>query len=130
MKIFYSEYLAQYASYTFSYAVYCLKEKDEELPLILEKGFLPYTNDLTIKKDVFYLARSVRISLENFKDTSENKRVDRKIKPLNIELKVLKKEAKAAVGDEPIRAANNRVAQVEQAIASARTMAGESKKSK
>jgi len=91
MKIFFSEYQAQYASYTFSYAVYCLKEKDEELPQILEKGFLPYTDNLTIKKDIFYMARSVRINLEDFKDTSENKRVDRKIIPLNIELKVYKK---------------------------------------
>ena len=91
MKIFYSEYQAQYVSYTFSYAIYCLQENSEELPLILEKGFLPYTNNLSINKNIFYMARSVRINLENFKDTSENKRVDRKIKALNIELKLIKK---------------------------------------
>lgn len=91
MRIFYSEYQAQYTSYTFSYAVYCIKENDQEFPQILEKGFLPYTNDLTVKKDIFYLARSTRINLENFKDTSENKRVNRKIEPLNIKLKVFKK---------------------------------------
>lgn len=91
MRIFHSEYQAQYASYTFSYAVYCLQENVDELPLVLEKGFLPYTDNPAIKHDIFYMARSVRINLGAFKDTSENKRVDRKIKPLNIELQVIKK---------------------------------------
>ncbi len=89
MKIFYSEYQTDYTTYTFSYAVYCIKETADELPDIYARGFLPYTGDLTLTEDHFYLARSLRIDLSRFVTLSENRRVDRKIQPLAIEMSVI-----------------------------------------
>lgn len=91
MKIFYSEYQTDYTTYTFSYAIYCEKEKNSELPEIYEKGFLPYTGNYQIDSDIFYMARSLRVNLANFEDSSENRRVDRKIAELNIQLEITEK---------------------------------------
>lgn len=92
MKIFFSENRVDYSTYTFDYAIYCLKESQSELPEIYEKGFLPYTGNLSIERDTFYLARSLRVELDRFEDTSENRRVNRLVEPLNIQLEVIKKE--------------------------------------
>lgn len=92
MKVFYSEYKTDYSSYTFSYAIYCIKEKQEELAKIYQKGFLPYTGDTQLSADTFYLARSLRVDLEAFKSMSENRRVNRKAEPLNIKMEVHPKE--------------------------------------
>ena len=78
-----------YSTYTFNYAVYCLKEKQEELPEIYDKGFLPYSNDTELKQEVFYLARSLRVNLEEFRDSSENRRVNRKIAEIDPSIEVL-----------------------------------------
>lgn len=92
MKIFFSEYRTDYSSYTFSYAIYCIKEQQDELSKIYEKGFLPYTGNLSLEEDTFYLARSLRINLRNFKSSSENRRVNRKAAPLTIQMEVYAKE--------------------------------------
>ena len=86
MKLIFSEYQINYDTYTFPFGVYCIKEPGDRLSEIYAKGFLPYTGDNKIKKDVFYLARSVRIALNKFEDTSENRRVNRLVQPLDIEL--------------------------------------------
>ena len=92
MKIFHSEYQTDYSSYTFSYAVYCVKEHIHELPSMYAQGFLPYTGDLSLAEDYFYLARSLRVNLSRFATASENRRVDRKIEPLAIEMEVLERK--------------------------------------
>jgi leucyl-tRNA---protein transferase len=92
MKIFFSENRVDYSTYTFDYAIYCLKQSQAELPEIYEKGFLPYTANLTIEGFIFYLARSLRVELERFDDTSENRRVNRLVEPLGIALEVIRKE--------------------------------------
>lgn len=92
MKIFFSEYQTDYSSYTFSYAIYCIKEKQEELAEIYQRGFLPYTGDIRLEQDTFYLARSLRINLEAFSSSSENRRVNRKAEPLEISMAVHAKE--------------------------------------
>ena len=66
-------------------------EKPSELPAIYAKGFLPYTGNPALKREVFYLARSLRVELDRFADTSENRRVGRKIAPLNIQLEIFPK---------------------------------------
>ena len=91
MKIFFSENQPDYSNYTFNYAIYCIKETQNELPEIYEKGFLPYTGNLKISADIFYLARSLRVNLSQFTDTSENRRINRKIVDLNIQINVHKK---------------------------------------
>ncbi len=91
MKIFFSENQPDYSTYTFNYAIYCIKEAQSELPTIYNQGFLPYTGNLKIEADIFYLARSLRVNLAQFKDTSENRRINRKIEELAIEIQVHKK---------------------------------------
>lgn len=91
MKIFFSENQPDYATYTFNYAIYCIKEAQSELPAIYNKGFLPYTGNLKITADIFYLARSLRVNLARFTDTSENRRINRKIEDLAIQVEVRKK---------------------------------------
>lgn len=91
MKIFFSENQPDYSSYTFNYAIYCIKEQQVELPKIYQKGFLPYTGNLKIESDIFYLARSLRVDLQRFADTSENRRINRKIEPLHIQVNVQEK---------------------------------------
>ena len=86
MKILFSEHQADYSSYTFSYAVYCVKEHQEELPDIYARGFLPYTGDPDWQGEVFYLARSLRVNLAEFRTLSENRRVDRKMEPLQADM--------------------------------------------
>lgn len=91
MKIFFSESQPDYSTYTFNYAIYCLMEDTTELPVIYAKGFLPYTGNPALKREVFYLARSLRVELNRFADTSENRRVNRKVEPLNIKVECFPK---------------------------------------
>jgi leucyl-tRNA---protein transferase len=91
MKIFFSENNVDYSSYTFSYAIYALREGLEDLSPIYNQGFLPYTGDLSIDGEVFYGARSLRVDLASFTDTSENRRVCRMVEPLDIEIEVIEK---------------------------------------
>jgi len=79
MKIFRSESFVDYKTYTFNYATYCIKEHQQELPEIYAKGFLPYSNDIDLKEETYYLARSLRVDLNVFTESSENRRVARKI---------------------------------------------------
>ncbi len=78
MKIFKSEFSNNYDTYTFSFAEYAISESKEDISTIYSKGFLPFTANISIKYPVFYLARSIRIDTLRFKDSSENRRVDRK----------------------------------------------------
>lgn len=89
MKIFRSESFVDYKTYTFNYATYCIKENQHELPEIYALGFLPYSNDTKLKEESYYLARSLRVDLENFKESSENRRVSRKIEELQPSFEVV-----------------------------------------
>lgn len=91
MKIFFSESLPDYSTYSFNYGIYCLKEDNSELTEIFNRGFLPYSGNPDLDYDIFYLARSLRVNLEKYQPTSENKRVNRKLDPLGIELHVITK---------------------------------------
>lgn len=92
MKIFLSESTPDYSSYTFNYALYCVQENKAEVPNIYAKGFLPYTGNPALEHEVYYLARSLRVDLDNFSDTSENRRVARKAEELDIKLELIKKQ--------------------------------------
>lgn len=92
MKVFYSENTVDYSSYTFSYAIYAMREGSEDVSPIYDKGFLPYTGNIDLEKEIFYLARSLRIDLERFDDTSENRRIARQMEPLNVKIELIKKE--------------------------------------
>ena len=92
MKTFLSENTVDYTSYTFNYAKYCVMEDRVELTEIYDLGFLPYSADLRIDKEIFYLARSLRVDTERFDDSSENRRVNRAVEPLGIDMEVIAKE--------------------------------------
>jgi len=92
MKIFFSESQNDYSSYTFSYAVYAVKEQPGELPEIYNRGFLPYTSNPAIEPEIYYLCRSLRVDLDRFKDTSENRRVNRKVEELDVQMDVFEKK--------------------------------------
>ena len=91
MKIFYSQHQTNYSTYTFSYSVYAIREPDDKISDIYNQGFLPYTGDLSIERDIFYLARSVRVDLGRSVDTSENRRVDRIASELGIHVEAIRK---------------------------------------
>lgn len=91
MRIFFSESKPDYATYTFNYGIYCIKESHDELPAIYDRGFLPYSGDIQLKSEIFYLARSLRVDLDRFTDSSENRRMHRKISGLNIQMSVRSK---------------------------------------
>lgn len=78
MKTFRSEYINDYSTYTFGYTEYAVMQSQSDIPAIYDNGFLPYTGNTDISQPVFYLARSLRVRLEDFSDSSENRRVNRK----------------------------------------------------
>ncbi len=91
MKIFRSESLVDYNTYTFNYAIYCRQDAASETDEIYRQGFLPYSNSLDVKENYHYLARSLRVELDEFTPTSENRRVDRKTQDIQPRLSVIEK---------------------------------------
>jgi len=83
MKIFFEEYKTNYEEYAFGYKAWAEMERKEEIGAIYEMGFLPYSGE-SDRKNLFYLARSLRVDLKKFKPNSENKRISKKI---NLDLK-------------------------------------------
>ncbi len=93
MKIFLSESTVDYGTYTFSYAMYAMREGNEDLSPIYDKGFLPYTGNTALEPELFYLARSLRVNLSRFEDSSENRRVSRQMEPLGVQMELIEKSA-------------------------------------
>jgi len=91
MKIFRSESLVDYKTYTFNYAVYCRQDSPEETDEIYQNGFLPYSNNLSLTEPHYYLARSLRVNLKNFAPTSENRRLVKKIAEIDPKIEVFAK---------------------------------------
>lgn len=78
MKTFFSEYTSNYQTYTFWYTQYAVIKSLDELDEAYDRGFLPYSGDLTLEERVFYRCRSLRVDLSRFTFNSENRRVARK----------------------------------------------------
>ena len=74
MKLFFSEYKSDYKNYIFPYAIWAIPEAHEKSSDIFAKGFLPNSPNL----DRFYMCRHVRVALNDFKPSSENRRILRK----------------------------------------------------
>ncbi len=92
MKTFFSEYRVDYTTYTFGYTAYCIQESGDNLHEIYKLGFLPFTGEHRIKEPIFYMARSLRVDLAKFSDSSENRRINRKVTDLDLSFSVIKKE--------------------------------------
>ncbi len=82
MRFLFSEYRANYRKYRFPYQVYALKEDSDEYADLYALGLLPSR----IAKDLYYLARGVRVDLVKFEPSSENRRIKRKTKYLEVEM--------------------------------------------
>jgi len=74
MKLLFGEFPANYEKYHFPYQVWLVKEDGDDVDKIYEMGFLPMRS----KKDFYYLCRSVRVDLNRFQPSSENRRILRK----------------------------------------------------
>jgi len=86
MKIVFSENTPLYTQYLFPYSIYGISEETDSLQQIYAKGFIP----TRIQKDLYYMARSTRINLTNFKESSELRRIDRKTEGLTVTATKLK----------------------------------------
>ena len=74
MKLFFSEFPADYSKYHFPYQVWLLKEEEEEAERIYDSGFLPIRS----LPGIYYLSRNIRIDLSKFEISSENRRILKK----------------------------------------------------
>ena len=82
MKLLFSEQNSDYEHYQFPYAIWAVPEEGESPSDIFDAGFLPSSRQL----DRFYLCRQIRVDLTEFKPSSENRRIIRKGKGINVEL--------------------------------------------
>lgn len=82
MKFLFSEQNSDYEHYQFPYAIWAMPEDGEKPADIFDAGFLPSSRNL----DRFYLCRQVRVNLQKFKPSSENRRILRKGKDIGVAL--------------------------------------------
>jgi arginyl-tRNA--protein-N-Asp/Glu arginylyltransferase len=82
VKLLFSERNSDYENYQFPYAIWALPEKGETPADIFDAGFLPSSRQL----DRFYLCRQVRVDLTKFEPSSENRRIVRKGKGIEVKL--------------------------------------------
>ncbi len=92
MKIFRSESLVDYQTYTFNYAIYCRQDVVSETDNIYRSGFLPYSNAVQLIQPHYYLSRSLRVVLDKFSATSENRRIEKKMSVLKPGIVMWEKE--------------------------------------
>jgi len=74
MKLLFSEAAPDYQHYIFPYAIWGFPEPGETPATFFEAGFLPSSREL----DRFYLTRHIRVRLNAFQPSSENRRILRK----------------------------------------------------
>jgi arginyl-tRNA--protein-N-Asp/Glu arginylyltransferase len=74
MKLLFSEAKPDYGNYIFPYAIWAFPEPGETPADLFSAGFLPSSRQL----DRFYLCRHIRVQLEKFEPSSENRRILRK----------------------------------------------------
>ena len=82
VKLLFSEQNSDYGNYQFPYAVWAIPEAGESPADIFDAGFLPSSRIL----DRFYLCRQVRVNLAQFKPSSENRRILRQGRGLEVQL--------------------------------------------
>src|ERR1051326_9407432 len=82
MKLLFSEAKPDYHHYIFPYAICAFPEPGETPADLFNQCFLPSSREL----DRFYRARQVRVALEQFAPSSENRRILRKGKGITASL--------------------------------------------
>lgn len=93
MRVFRSEFVQNYNTYSFGYAIYAQHERSGDGEKALESGFLPYTGDEASLSDIYYMARSLRLHLGPLELSSENRRVLRKYQDEHTEFRLVDKSA-------------------------------------
>ena len=82
MKLVFSEHVSDYNHYIYPYAIWGFPEAGETSAQMFSAGFLPSSRNL----DRFYLCRHLRVDLQKFEPSSENRRVLRKCPDVTFEL--------------------------------------------
>jgi arginyl-tRNA--protein-N-Asp/Glu arginylyltransferase len=82
MKILFSECTPDYSHYIFPYAIWAIPDEGERPSQIFARGFLPGARDLSR----FYMCRHLRVRLEQFALSSENRRILRKCAGISFRL--------------------------------------------
>jgi arginyl-tRNA--protein-N-Asp/Glu arginylyltransferase len=77
MKYFHSEFAHDYSTYAFGYTLHAALEKGDSAESAYEAGFLPYSANPK-EYNLLYMARSVRVPIDKFSPSSENRRVFKK----------------------------------------------------
>ena len=77
MRVFHREFGHEYETYEFGYTTYASLEPGETVARAYDAGFLPHSADPSVR-DIFYMARSVRVPLASFLLSSENRRILKK----------------------------------------------------
>jgi arginyl-tRNA--protein-N-Asp/Glu arginylyltransferase len=82
MKLLFSEAQPDYGNYIFPYAIWAFPEPGETPAALFSAGFLPSSRQL----DRFYLCRHLRVQLDKFEPSSENRRILRKGEGITVKL--------------------------------------------
>lgn len=77
MKLFHSEFAHDYSTYSFGYTLHAAIEKGDVAKDVYAAGFLPYSANPNAY-NLLYMARSVRVPVDTFVPSSENRRVFKK----------------------------------------------------
>ena len=99
MIYFNEEASVDYGRYRFGYSSWGIPENDGDIQTLYAKGYLPYS-DNEKPLPVYYLCRSLRVSLSAFAQSSENRRVIRKISEVGIVPVIKKISAGESLADE------------------------------
>lgn len=79
MKLFFGEFTPDYSKYHFPYQVWLKREEGDSVDEIYNNGFLPIRS----LPEVYYLCRSVRVNLDKFELSSENRRILKKTEEIS-----------------------------------------------
>lgn len=82
MKLLFSEHKSDYPNYIFPYAIWGFPEAGETPADIFAKGFLPASRNF----ERYYMCRHVRVALPEFSPSSENRRIFKKGKGIDLAL--------------------------------------------
>lgn len=77
MRTRFAEFGHEYGSYSFGYTIHGTREAGDELADAYAQGFLPYSG-VGVDPGLFYMSRSVRVPVEGYAPSSENRRILRK----------------------------------------------------
>ncbi len=80
MRVFHSELAINPSLYSFGYSTYAYLEEGDDLSECYQKGFLPFVGVREEKTEMLFMARGSRVRVDLFEESSENRRIDRRVK--------------------------------------------------